>query len=136
MISISNSVAKALINISNFIAEALIGLGARCCNINNSVLSVSTPICFGDGCAVNLYVEILGTTATVTDDGNTLMRFHSMGAGDSSSLESSLSRIARNHGGELINGRFVFKAQSITKAYANCCDAMRQVVNQEKEILI
>jgi len=108
-------------------------LGVYCHPLSNKTLLVSTPFCFSDNSAINVYIEISGDSHIVTDDGNTLMRFYGIGMGENSRLAKSLDNRARLHEGGLINGRLVFSAPSLREAYTNFLRTMIDIINYEGE---
>lgn len=108
-------------------------LGVHCHPLSENTLLVSTPFCFSDNSAINMYVEVDGDSHVVTDDGNTLMRFYGIGMGENSRLATSLDRRAKLYNGNLIHGRLVFSAHSLREAYTNFLKTMIEIVNYELE---
>lgn len=108
-------------------------IGLYCHRLDEKTLLVSTPLCFADNSVINFYIETDGKCNVITDDGNTLIRFHSIGLGGNSRLASSLNNRASHHDGKLIDGRLVFMSNSIREAYTNFIKTMIELINFELE---
>lgn len=108
-------------------------VGAHCHQISDNTLLISSPLSFPDMTPINVYVERYGSQFLITDDGDTLMRFHAMGFGDNPRLQGSLNTRARAHGGELVNGCLEFRSESLREAYASFIRAMIEMIQYELE---